>query len=81
MEYIIFTILFIMAIPLLIFLILKPSMEDKKIRNNVTNSDPFTQHYCFILNCNQQEVYPFDEINHLLGSYILQLLAFALVDT
>lgn len=26
-------------------------MEDRKSRNNVTNSDPLTQHYCFVLDC------------------------------
>ena len=56
MEFIVFIALFILAIPLMLFLIFKPIMEDKKVRNNVMNSDPLTQHYCFVLNCNQSEV-------------------------
>ncbi len=55
MEYIVFIALFILAIPLALFLILKPVMADKKVRNNVMNSDPLMQHYCFVLNCNQSE--------------------------
>ncbi len=55
MEYIIFIALFILAIPLALFLIFKPVIEDKKVRNNVMNSDPLTQHYCFVLDCNQTE--------------------------
>ena len=55
MEHIVFLVLFILAIPLVLFVILKPVVEDKKIRNNVTNSDPLTQHYCFELKCNQQK--------------------------
>ena len=55
MEHIVFVVLFILAIPLVLFVILKPEIEDKKIRNNVTNSDPLAQHYCFELKCDQQE--------------------------
>lgn len=55
MEYIVFIALFILAIPLVLFLIFHPVMADKKVRNNVTNSDPLTQHYCFVLNCDQTE--------------------------
>ncbi len=56
MEYIVFIALFMLVIPLALFLIFKPIMEDKKVRNNVMNSDPLMQHYCFVLNCNQSEV-------------------------
>ncbi len=55
MEYIVFIVLFILAIPLALFLIFKPVMEDKKVRNNVMNFDSLMQHYCFVLNCNQSE--------------------------
>ena len=55
MEFITFISLFILLIPLTLFIIFKPVMEDKKVRNNVMNSDPLTQHYCFVLNCNQLE--------------------------
>ena len=55
MEFVVFIALFILAIPLALFLIFKPVIADKKVRNNVTNSDPLTQHYCFVLNCEQNE--------------------------
>ena len=55
MEYIVFIALFILAMPLALFLIFKPVMVDKKVRNNVANSDPLTQHYCFVLDCDQTE--------------------------
>lgn len=55
MEYIVFIALPILSIPLALFLIFKPVMEDKKVRNNVTNSDPLTQHYCFVLDCDQSK--------------------------
>ena len=55
MEYILFIVLFILAIPLALYLIFKPVMEDRKVRNGVINSDPLTQHYCFVLACDQPE--------------------------
>lgn len=55
MVEIVFIVLFIIAIPLVLFLIFKPVIADKKARNNVTNTDPLTQHYCFALDCNQTE--------------------------
>ena len=55
MEYIVFIALFILTILLALFLIFKPVMEDKKVRNNIMNSDLLTQHYCFVLSCNQSE--------------------------
>ena len=55
MEYIAFIIVFILLIPLVLFLILKPVIRDRKTRNNIMNSDTFSQHYCFELNCSQQE--------------------------
>lgn len=55
MEYIVFIILFILAILLVLFLIFKPVLEDKKVRNNIENSDSFNQHYCFVLTCDQSE--------------------------
>lgn len=55
MEYIVFIVLFILAIPLALFMIFKPVMEDRKVRNGVKNSDPLTQHYCFVLPCDQSE--------------------------
>ena len=55
MEDIVFIALFILTIPLILFVIFKPVIEDRKARNNVMNSDPLTQHYCFVLKCNQQE--------------------------
>ncbi len=55
MEFIAFIVIFIFAIPLALFIIFKPVIEDRKSRNNVMNSDPLTQHYCFVLNCNQSE--------------------------
>ena len=55
MEFVVFIALFILAMPLALFLIFKPVIADKKVRNNVTNSDPLTQHYCFVLNCEQNE--------------------------
>ena len=55
MEYVVFIALSILAMPLALFLIFKPVIADKKVRNNVTNSDPLTQHYCFVLNCEQNE--------------------------
>lgn len=55
MEYIVFITLFILAIPLALFVIFKPVIKDKTVRNNVMNSDPSIRHYCFVLNCNQQE--------------------------
>lgn len=55
MEYNVFITLFILAIPLALFVIFKPIIKDKTVRNNVMNSDPSMRHYCFVLNCNQQE--------------------------
>ena len=55
MEQVLFIVLFILTIPLALFLIFKPVMADKKVRNNVTNSDSHTRHYCFALDCNQSE--------------------------
>ena len=55
MEYLVFIALFILAMPLALFLIFKPVIADKKVRNNVTNSDPLRQHYCFVLNCEQND--------------------------
>ena len=52
---IVFIALFFLAIPFAVLLILKPAMEDRKIRNNVMNSDSLTQHYCFLLGSNQSE--------------------------
>ncbi len=56
MEQVFFIVLFILTIPLAVFLIFKPVMADKKVRNNVTNSDSRTRHYCFALHCNQTEM-------------------------
>ena len=55
MEYIVFIVLFILAVPIVAFMIFRPANKDKKVRNGVTNSDPLTQHHCFLLNCSQQE--------------------------
>jgi len=55
MEYIVFIVILIISIPLALFVIFKPVSEDKKSRNNIMNSEPLTQHYCFMLNCNQSE--------------------------
>ena len=55
MGYIVSILLFIIAIPLVLFLIFKPVMADKKARNNVNNSDLSRQHYCFVLDCTQAE--------------------------
>ena len=55
MEYIIFIVLFLCAIPLVVFMILKPIIADQKARNNIRNSDLSMQHYCFALDCNQTE--------------------------
>lgn len=55
MNYIAYIILFFLIMLFVLFMCLKSIIVDKKVRNNVTNSDPFTQHYCFVLNCNQQE--------------------------
>lgn len=52
MEYIV---LMMIVLPLVLFLILKPAMADRKVRNNVNNSDLFAQHYCFVLDCNQTD--------------------------
>jgi len=54
MEYI-FMALFILALPLVLYCIFKPVMEDRKVRNNITNSDPFMRHYWFSLDCDEQE--------------------------
>ena len=53
MEYVVFIALFVLAVPFALFLIFKPVMEDRKVRNNVTNTDSLTQHYCFVLDCDQ----------------------------
>ena len=55
MEYFFFIVLFFLAIPLGLFFVFKPVFNDKKIRNDVRNSDFSMKHYCFLLNCNQQE--------------------------
>ena len=55
MENTVFIALFVLAIPLALFLIFKPVKADKKIQNNVINSDPLMQHYCFVLDCDQAE--------------------------
>ena len=55
MENIVFIALFVLAIPLALFLIFKPVKADKKIQNNVINSDPLMQHYCFVLDCDRTE--------------------------
>ena len=55
MESIVFIVLFILSIPIALFVILKPVINDRKVRNNVKNSDPLAQHYCFELKCNPQE--------------------------
>ncbi len=55
MEYIEFIVLFILAILLALFLIFKSVIQDRKDRNGVMNSDLLTQHYCFVLSCDQSE--------------------------
>ena len=55
MDPIVIISLLIVAIPLTLFLVFKPIMADKKARNNVTNSDQLTQHYCFVLDCGETE--------------------------
>lgn len=55
MGPIFFCILFISLTPIALYLILKPIKEDWKLRNNVNNSDVFSRHYCYALNCTQQE--------------------------
>lgn len=55
MDPIVIIPLLIVAIPLTLFLVFKPIMADKKARSNVTNSDPLTQHYCFVLDCGETE--------------------------
>lgn len=52
MEYIV---LMMILMPLVLFLILKPAMADRKVRNNVNNSDLSARHYCFVLDCNQAD--------------------------
>lgn len=55
MEYIVFIALFTFAIPVVLYLVFRPVMSDRKVRNNVINSDPLTRHYCYVLACNQSE--------------------------
>lgn len=55
MEYVIGIVLFTIAIPVVLFVIFKPVMVDKKVRNDIANSDPLTQHYCFVLDHDQAE--------------------------
>lgn len=55
MGPILFCILFIALVPITLYLIFKPIMEDRNLRNNVNNSDAFSRHYCYALNCTQQE--------------------------
>ena len=55
MDPIVIISLLIVAIPLTLFLVFKPIVADKKARNNVTNSDPLTRHYCFVLDCGETE--------------------------
>ena len=53
MEDVVFIALFFIATLLVLFLIFKPVSKDRKARNNVTNFDLLTQHYCFILTNDQ----------------------------
>ena len=55
MEYL-FVVLLAIAIPVALFIIFRPVVEDRKVRNNVKNSDVFTQHYCFVLDCDEAMV-------------------------
>ena len=55
MQYIVLIMHLIIAVPLVLFMILRPVMADKKVRNNVRNFDPLTRHYCFVLDCSQTE--------------------------
>ena len=55
MEYL-FVVLLAIAIPVALFIIFRPAIEDRKVRNNVKNSDVFTQHYCFVLDCDEATV-------------------------
>lgn len=52
MEYI-FIACFVLAIPVALYFIFKPVIEDRKVRNNITNSDPFMKHYWFALDCDE----------------------------
>ena len=55
MEYIVFTLLLILAFPLALYIIFKPVMDDKKVRHHIENSDLFNRHYCFLLTQNQTD--------------------------
>lgn len=55
MEFIETIAFFVLAAPLLLFIIFKPAIQDARVRNNVSNSDPFTRHYCYILHSTQDE--------------------------
>ena len=54
MDYI-FLAFFILSVPVALYFILKPVIEDRKVRNNITNSDSFMKHYWFVLDCDEYE--------------------------
>lgn len=55
MEIIVFIVLLMLFISLILFVIFKLLSDDKKIRNNVTNTDSLMRHYCFALTINQPD--------------------------
>ncbi|MBE7064345.1 MAG: hypothetical protein E7384_00800 [Ruminococcaceae bacterium] len=56
------TLFIIIATPIALFAIFKPTIDDAKIRNNISNSDIFMQHYCFLLERNQSDT--IDQLKH-----------------
>ena len=63
MDFLLLIILFIfIATPITLFAIFKPTIDDAKIRNNISNSDTFMQHYCFLLERNQSDT--IDQLKH-----------------
>lgn len=55
MEPILFIPIFVIACGVILFLIFKPVLKDRKARNGITNFDTTMRNYCFCLKIDEQE--------------------------
>ena len=68
MKFIIFAIVFVALIPIVLFLIFKPVLRERKISNGIRNQDAFSQNYLFKINYSKQEFLRRIEISNVTDS-------------
>ncbi len=56
MEWIVFIVIFIILIPITLYAILKPTIDNKKSTSGIINYDAFSRNYVFKVKCDKETI-------------------------